>query len=387
MANDPLGLGSFEHWASLAVCNACNELGVNLVATKSELRILANRQSNARKPFLDAARKFVPSFYRIWEPMSESHSTIIAVNKQTVKRLLSKALFLHGDHKIPFGNAPYMSPIFYVIIKECVFKNHNSYGVRHPTVWPQISLEHLAFLATLVQKVLSEWSTGVRIETSFVAENQKTVYYEHLSKLQQQRRACAVALDMHCHNLVNNARDALGSGPDLAQGPKSGVLSTSIQLWAQQYASTVAGASGSASNTQSKLSFGYSQSNHSQFEDFDFGFETQTLDETITESSFAALTQDVVASQPKSLNQTFEESPSLGDPPSGSHLHPQGIHSTPPSLDGYLNMLPPYAPPPIDVNPDTQTESEVDSYVTLRPSQSISQRIQPAAVFESGNIV
>ncbi|KAG9121593.1 hypothetical protein FRC07_002395, partial [Ceratobasidium sp. 392] len=30
MANDPLGLGSFEHWASLAVRDACNELGVNL---------------------------------------------------------------------------------------------------------------------------------------------------------------------------------------------------------------------------------------------------------------------------------------------------------------------------------------------------------------------
>ncbi|KAG9097387.1 hypothetical protein FRC07_010794, partial [Ceratobasidium sp. 392] len=150
------------------------------------------------------------------------------------------------------------------------------------------------------------------------------------------------------------------------------------------------GASGSASNTQSKLSFGdYSKldNSQSQYDNFDLGFESQTLDGTTTESSFAALTQDVVASQPESLNQTFEESPSLGDPPLGSDLRPQGTHPTPPSHEGYLSMLPPYAPPPIDVNPDTQTESEVNSYVTLRPSQSISQRIQPAVIFESSNAV
>ncbi|KAG9120303.1 hypothetical protein FRC07_004249 [Ceratobasidium sp. 392] len=254
MANDPLALGSFDHWANLAVRDACNELGIDIVATEPELKILANQQWNIRKPFLDAAQKFVPSFYRIWEPMGESHSMSLTVNKSTVKWLLSEALFSHQDHSLPIGNAPYMSPIFYGIIKECVFKSRNSYGVRYHAVWSHISLEHLAFLATLVQKVLSEWSTGVRIKTPFVAKDQKTVYYEHLEKLQEQRCACAVALDMHCRSLVKNTRDALGSGPDLTQGPKSGALSASIQLWAQQYASAAAGASGSASNMQSELS-------------------------------------------------------------------------------------------------------------------------------------
>ncbi|KAG8678148.1 hypothetical protein FRC08_018035 [Ceratobasidium sp. 394] len=151
MAKDPLGLLPTVHWGTLAMRDACSELGLEeLTPNKEEVKIMNYRNSNIRKPWLDAARKYVPPFYKLWGVLGDKDTKLIALNKRNVDRLLSKALFAHADHTLPIGDSPYMSQMFYVLIKACAFRNHESCGVRHSRIWTHITLELLAFLATLV---------------------------------------------------------------------------------------------------------------------------------------------------------------------------------------------------------------------------------------------
>ncbi|QRV91855.1 hypothetical protein RhiJN_19873 [Ceratobasidium sp. AG-Ba] len=201
-----------------------------------------------------------------------------------------------------------MCPIFQEILKECVFKSRDSCGMEYPVIWGEITLEHLAFLATLVEKVLKEWLTGHHVETPFVIEDQRDVYKQHLAKLQEQ------------YNTRPDIMDSSSYLGDYSSGGDSYNIGTFTD-----------------SSTQPSL-----MSENGQYKN----------------------TSDPNPEAPQ------ESSLTLGRPPDAP-LHPFNCPG-PSSLrqDQDFQQLRAAIP---TVNPDTQTESEVDSYVTLRPSQSVSQ--------------
>ncbi|KAG8709409.1 hypothetical protein FRC08_018361 [Ceratobasidium sp. 394] len=409
MAKYPLGLLPTMRWGTLAMRDACSELGLEeLNPTKEEIKIMTYRNSNIRKPWLDAARKYTPPFYKLWGVLNDKDTKLIALNKQNVQRLLSEALFAHGNHAVPTGDSPYMSQMFYALIKACAFRNRESCGVRHGGIWSHITLELLAFLATLVEKVLYEWSTGISIETPFIVERWRQTYTEHLDKLRQQHKMCAAAMDVHCKRLVTTARDALGSGPDLSERPKSGVTSTSIELWAQRYAPALLTESAlSVSNSQNEPTQAFAQETdfegdlpmdtiHTQLQaDGDLNEGMESLEEILAGSQqmYQATRSSLLA--PQAMQEVLSDMPTVHSPGSGSFPSRRMNESTnilPPAQaplqnqinedtqtesehDSYIAPQHPSVPAqPKPINEDTQTESEPDSiYETLRPSQSISQ--------------
>ncbi|QRV97140.1 hypothetical protein RhiJN_25159 [Ceratobasidium sp. AG-Ba] len=134
IAKDPLGLRPLSHYGRLAMQDACKELGIDvLVPTKDELRIMRARNTNIRSVYLEAARKYVPGFYKLQGVFSLDNHDTIRSNARRVKWLLHEARFAHLKHEDVVPKGPYMSRIFETLLKECVFKSRQSCGFDIPT--------------------------------------------------------------------------------------------------------------------------------------------------------------------------------------------------------------------------------------------------------------
>ncbi|QRV96419.1 hypothetical protein RhiJN_24437 [Ceratobasidium sp. AG-Ba] len=359
MAKDPFRVYPIKDWAEKALQDACIALDLEKI------------------PWIKVTRKFVPSVYFLHVPVGHDCENIVNRNRQQVTHLLSEARFSHQDHAKVVAQTPYMCPIFQEILKECVFKSRDSCGMEYPVIWGEVTLEHLAFLATLVEKVLKEWLTGHHVETPFVIEDQRDVYKQHLAKLQEQYNTRPDIMGEYCQRLVKEAREALGSGPNSSQQPKSGVSSTSIQLWAQKYPPMLLFDTSVGSNAligaNDLIGPSHYTDSSSYLGDYSSGGDSYNIG-TFTDSS----TQPSLMSENGQYKNTSDPNPeapqefslTLGRPPDAP-LHPFNCPG-PSSLrqDQDFQQLRAAIP---TVNPDTQTESEVDSYVTLRPSQSVSQ--------------
>ncbi|QRV97141.1 hypothetical protein RhiJN_25160 [Ceratobasidium sp. AG-Ba] len=194
--------------------------------------------------------------------------------------------------------------------------------------------------------------------------------------LERQRNMGKGAMEKHCLKLVEGAREGLGSGPDLSQPPKSGVTMASLEDWAQSCVPASPAVHGvqylgipDKTNQETSQSSSYAQSS-AMYNDSSV-YSTNTAD-----TQYTANTHDWCDSQATLplqeeplLIKSFSARNSTIDVDKGAYSNLQETHRTNPAATTALIER--------EVNPDTQTESEVDSYVTLRPSQSISQVYNP----------
>jgi hypothetical protein len=66
---------------------------------------MAARNSNFRKPFVDAARSMVPSYYRLKDPSGDQKESLMELNRRELERLLSEALFAHRVRLNQYGSS------------------------------------------------------------------------------------------------------------------------------------------------------------------------------------------------------------------------------------------------------------------------------------------
>ncbi|KAF8596892.1 hypothetical protein BDV93DRAFT_562836 [Ceratobasidium sp. AG-I] len=226
---DPLGLEPAKPLARIAMRQASADDGTLLLKpNRFVIRLMSARNVNARKPFVKMARQLTPSYYGFsgqpGEPVKE-------INQRNCTELLHNGRFLAANHTLPDIVGPYLCPIFFSIIKRCCFGSKNSIGTRVAGRWNAVSLQFLAFLATVDQHCIAEWETGECIESPFSVKNHETTFLGHLEKLQRQQNEGRTAMDTYCKSLVERSQKL----PQQETCPSVGVSDDVIKDWSTRY--------------------------------------------------------------------------------------------------------------------------------------------------------
>jgi len=169
-----------EDWGKTVWREACVTTGTNL-ASFIPFELFADGNM---KLFIETKRRILHIVEAEYGFDTSHAPDRISSNAALAQALLSNMAFVYREHN-PDGTRhhPYRHPALQRVINITWFQRKDDDGVVFHEHFSPLSVPAIAFILTVIECCIDEWTDGTRKETEWDEQRFKTVYHSHISSL------------------------------------------------------------------------------------------------------------------------------------------------------------------------------------------------------------
>ncbi|KAF8871401.1 hypothetical protein BD779DRAFT_1381304, partial [Infundibulicybe gibba] len=182
--------------------------------TPSIFRIIRSRNSQLHGEAKTKIALLVPPIYGF---RSRHSRKIIVANRNLAEALKYQKAFVYkalGNETTP-NRGLYQNPIIQEAVNILWFQNKHDEGIEFSGMFDPVPIEAIAFVLMAVEAAIDKWSTRIKIDIPFKADDYRETYRAHCRSLHEYGIYTHKnnLLDKMCQKLYDNGQDHAGVPP------------------------------------------------------------------------------------------------------------------------------------------------------------------------------